>query len=187
MRSGLLFPLALGLACCAAGETPLTWARVPPEQSGLTHAIEEATKEKPAGLKYPWMSPLVDINGYGHPMPIDEVAFDFPELRVIVAHMGGNYHYEALILAEKHPNIYLDTAYLPFFCKRLLPPVTPAELIERAVRILGPERILYAYEGLAPSVVRDLAIPEEAKRLILGANAARLFGLHLSEPSRGTE
>ncbi len=66
MRSGLLFPLALGLACCAAGETPLTWARVPPEQSGLTHAIEEATKEKPAGLKYPWMSPLVDINGDGH-------------------------------------------------------------------------------------------------------------------------
>ena len=43
--------------------------------------------------------------------------------------------------------------------------------------ILGPERILYAYEGLPPSVIRELDIPEESKRLILGGNAAKLFGL----------
>ena len=136
-------------------------------------------------VAFPQEFGIPHLTKYGHPMPIDEVAFDFPELRIIVAHMGGNYHYEALVLAEKHPNLFLDTAYLPFFCKRLLPPVTPAQLIERALQILGPERILYAYEGLAPSVIRDLAIPEGAKRLILGANAARLFGLPLSEPSGG--
>jgi len=114
---------------------------------------------------------------FGHPMPIDDVAFDFPDLRVILAHMGGNYHYEALILAEKHPNIFMDTAYLPFFCERLLPAVTPVQLIERAVRVLGPDHILYAYEGLPPSAVRACRIPEQAKRQILGLNAQRLFGL----------
>lgn len=114
---------------------------------------------------------------YAHPLPADDVAFDFPELRIILAHMGGNWHYEALIVAEKHENVFLDTAYLPFFCERMLPPVTAGQLIERAVRVLGPERVLYAYEGLPPAVVRELDIPEEGKRLILGGNAARLFGL----------
>ena len=82
-----------------------------------------------------------------------------------------------MILAEKHENILLDTAYLPIFCRRMLPDVTPGQMIRRAVDILGPERILYAYEGLPPSVIRELDIPEESKRLILGGNAAKLFGL----------
>ncbi len=119
------------------------------------------------------------ITKYAHPMPIDEVAFDFPEMRIILAHMGGNWHYEALIIAEKHENVFMDTAYLPFFCKRMLPDVTPAQIIERAVEIIGPERILYAYEGLPPSAIGELGIPEESKEQILGLNAARLFGLRL--------
>jgi len=117
------------------------------------------------------------ITKYAHPLPIDEVAFDFPDLRIILAHMGGNWHYEALIVAEKHENVFLDTAYLPFFCERMLPGVTPADLIRRAARILGPERVLYAYEGLPPSAIRELDIPEQARQQILGLNAAGLFGL----------
>jgi predicted TIM-barrel fold metal-dependent hydrolase len=128
-------------------------------------------------VAFPQEFGIPHLTKYGHPMPIDDVAFDFPELRVILAHMGGNYHYEALVIAEKHPNVLMDTAYLPFFCKRMLPEVTPAQLIERAVAILGPERILYGYEGLPPSAVRECAISKESKRLILGGNAARLFGL----------
>jgi len=128
-------------------------------------------------VAFPQEFGIPHITKYGHPMPIDEVAFDFPEMSIILAHMGGNYHYEALILAEKHERVFMDTAYLPFFCRRMLPTVTPGQIITRAVEILGPERILYAYEGLPPSAVRELAIPEESKRLILGANAARLLGL----------
>jgi predicted TIM-barrel fold metal-dependent hydrolase len=117
------------------------------------------------------------ITKYAHPLPADEVAFDFPDLRIILAHMGGNWHYEALIVAEKHENVFMDTAYLPFFCKRMLPDVTPAQIIERAVEVLGPQRILYAYEGLPPSVIRELSIPRQAREQILGLNAARLFAL----------
>ena len=129
-------------------------------------------------VAFPQEFGIPHLTRYGHPMPVDDVAFDFPDLRVILAHMGGNYFYEALVLAEKHPNLFFDTAYLPFFCARMLPDVTPAQMIERAVKILGPERILYAYEGLPPTVIRGLAIPDHAKRLILGQNAAQLFGLH---------
>jgi len=117
------------------------------------------------------------ITKYAHPLHADEVAFDFPEMSIILAHMGGNYFYEALMMAEKHDNIFLDTAYLPFFCKRMLPDVTPIQMIQRGVEILGHDRILYAYEGLPPSVVQDSEMPEESKKLILGLNAAKLFKL----------
>ena len=117
------------------------------------------------------------ITKYAHPLHADEVAFDFPEMSIILAHMGGNYFYEALMMAEKHDNIFLDTAYLPFFCKRMLPDVTPIQMIQRGVEILGHDRILYAYEGLPPSVVQDSEMPEESKNLILGLNAVKLFKL----------
>lgn len=117
------------------------------------------------------------ITKYAHPLHADEVAFDFPEMSIILAHMGGNYFYEALIMAEKHSNIFLDTAYLPFFCKRMLPDVTPIQMIQRGVEILGPERILYAYEGLPPSVIQESEMAEESKQLILGLNAMKLFKL----------
>lgn len=121
------------------------------------------------------------ITKYAHPLHSDEVAFDFPEMNIILAHMGGNYFYEALIMAEKHDNIMLDTAYLPFFCKRMLPDVTPLQMIQRGVEILGPERILYAYEGLPPSVIQESELPEKSKQLILGLNAARLFDLEITD------
>jgi len=117
------------------------------------------------------------ITKYAHPLSADEVAFDFPEMSIILAHMGGNYFYEALMMAEKHDNIFLDTAYLPFFCKRMLPDVTPIQMIQRGVEILGPERILYAYEGLPPSVIQESEMAEESKQLILGLNAMKLFKL----------
>ena len=59
--------LALAGLTAAAAEPPaLSWVKVPAEQSGLTHAIDQWTKEKPTGIRWPWMSPLVDINGDGH-------------------------------------------------------------------------------------------------------------------------
>ena len=41
------------------------FVRVPAEKSGLTHALKLRTKESPTGIKWPWMSPPVDINGDG--------------------------------------------------------------------------------------------------------------------------
>jgi uncharacterized protein len=121
---------------------------------------------------------------YTNPLPLDQVAYDFPGLRIIIAHMGGNYHYEALLLAEKHEHIYMDTAYLPFFCRRLLPKVTPLELIQRAVDIIGPERVLYGFEGFHPDEIRFSTLSDPVKEQILGGNAAALFGVGSGEEAR---
>jgi predicted TIM-barrel fold metal-dependent hydrolase len=117
---------------------------------------------------------------YGTCIYIDELASEFPDLNIVIAHMGGNYHFEALVIAEKHPNVYLDTAYLPFFCGRSLPAVRPIDLIKRAIEFAGPHKILYAYEGTRPAVILDSDIREEHKKLILWQNAKRL--LNLPEP-----
>ena len=80
MRSIRRFVLSLFVTCLAytgaqaAEITSLPFVKVPVEESGLTHVVKQRTEEDPTGIKYPWMSPLVDINGdnnvdlmfYGH-------------------------------------------------------------------------------------------------------------------------
>ncbi|MBN1834469.1 MAG: amidohydrolase [Spirochaetales bacterium] len=121
---------------------------------------------------------IAHLARYGCPVfGVDEVAFEFPELPIVVAHLGGTCHNETIIIAAKHPNLYLDTAYLPFFCSRLLPRVEPSDLIRRAVEHIGPDRVLYGWEGTDPALISESDIDEAAKRKILGDNAARLLKL----------
>ena len=113
---------------------------------------------------------------YGNPVDVDEVAWDFPEMKIVIAHLGGNYSFEAAVICESHENIYMDTAYLHFFCDRSLPKVAPIDLVKRAVEFCGVEKILFASEGVEPSVIADSDLPAEAKELILSGNAQRLLG-----------
>jgi len=43
-----------------------------------------------------------------HPALLDDVALAFPELRIIIAHIGLPWQVEALHLAAKHPHVYVD-------------------------------------------------------------------------------
>jgi hypothetical protein len=59
--------ICAGLGGSAGGEDsllPLTV--VPPEESGLTHQVKILSTTVTEGIKYPWMSSLVDINADGH-------------------------------------------------------------------------------------------------------------------------
>jgi predicted TIM-barrel fold metal-dependent hydrolase len=117
------------------------------------------------------------IAHYGTPIYLDQVATDLPELNIVIAHLGGNFSFEALVIAEKHQNVYMDTAFLPWFCERSLPRVEPLELIQRAVKFVGPDRILYGCAGLAPEVVLESGLDAEVKEKIMHGNAQRLLGL----------
>ena len=115
---------------------------------------------------------------YAYTIPgIDQIATDFPSLKIVICHMGGNYSYEALVTAEKHENIYMDTAYLGFFGPRFLPEVKPLDFICRGLRFLGAERILFGTEGVSPQVILESELSEREKEKILGLNAIRLLGI----------
>jgi hypothetical protein len=53
---------------------------------------------------------IMSVNDLGHPRHIDTVATDFPELKVIMSHAGYPWVLEAVLLAWKYPNVYLETA-----------------------------------------------------------------------------
>ena len=114
---------------------------------------------------------------YTDPIHVDDVAFDFPEMKIVIAHLGGNYMYTALVLASKHPNVYVDTSFLGYFAPRFFPPTTPAELITHAVNVAGENKVLYGGEGVTVQDVLDSRISDTAKEKVLGLNARRVLGV----------
>src|SRR3954469_24330599 len=53
-------------------------------------------------------------NKYGDPMYVDDVAVDFPKLKILLAHGGRPLWMEtAFFLVRRHPNVYLDISGIP--------------------------------------------------------------------------
>jgi len=48
----------------------------------------------------------------GQPQYIDEIAVDFPELKLIVSHGGNGFGPPILAIAQRHPNVYLEFSAL---------------------------------------------------------------------------
>lgn len=49
---------------------------------------------------------------YAKPVLLDEVAREFPNLKIILAHLGYPWVTETLVLLAKHPNLYSDISWL---------------------------------------------------------------------------
>jgi predicted TIM-barrel fold metal-dependent hydrolase len=49
---------------------------------------------------------------FAHPLVMDEVAIRFPELRVVMAHMGHPWQRETIVTIRKHPHVYADVSAL---------------------------------------------------------------------------
>ncbi len=53
-------------------------------------------------------------NKYGDPIYVDDVAVDFPKLRILLAHGGRPlWMNTAFFLVRRHPNVYLDISGIP--------------------------------------------------------------------------
>lgn len=71
------------------------------------------------------------------PLQIAQAAEAVPDVSIILGHMGGYFHVdEAIEVASRHPNVYLETSAMPY----------PAQ-IRRAVDTIGAERVLFASDG----------------------------------------
>ena len=49
---------------------------------------------------------------FAHPLLMDEVAIRFPELRVVMAHLGHPWQRETIVTIRKHPHLYADISAL---------------------------------------------------------------------------
>lgn len=45
---------------------------------------------------------------FGHPRHVDRIACDFPNLRIVMGHGGWPWVLEAITIARRHPNVYLE-------------------------------------------------------------------------------
>jgi hypothetical protein len=122
---------------------------------------------------------------YRDPVILDDVALEYPEVPILVGHMGGRYlhHFEAaLMLAHRHRSVYLTT------------PNTRAEFISRAADEIGAERLIWgsdwawrSVKGPSPRVAlghaASLAELEAAgltaaqREAVLGRNLADLLNI----------
>ena len=111
----------------------------------------------------------------GRPLYLDQVALDFPELKIVGGHIGYPWTEEAVAVATKHENVYIDTS--AYTVKRY-----PPELV-RYLKGHGRHKILFGtnYPMITPAKalegLKGLGLDEETTRLFCGENAKRVFAL----------
>lgn len=111
----------------------------------------------------------------GRPIYLDEVALSFPDLTIIGAHLGQPWHEEMMILAWKHPNVYIETS-------ARAPKYWP-DSFKKFVRTYGQDKALWATDypllGFKRCVdeARDLGFDLKIQKKLLRDNTIKAFKL----------
>lgn len=121
---------------------------------------------------------------YAHPLNIDEVAVDHPDVNFVICHLGNPWIRDCMEVVYKNQNVYTDISGLVLgdftdrfeeYMRRQL-----QEMLEYGVE---PEKVLFGTDWPIASMesyiefIDQLRIPERERRKIMWENAARLFSL----------
>lgn len=109
-----------------------------------------------------------------HPLAIGALARRYPDIPILMDHMGyREWTSDAIEAARDNPNVYLGTTIAA------VEPIT----VERAVRELGPERVVFGsnwpnvYADLAAEAIRRRKLGSDVEAMIFGGNLSRILGL----------
>ena len=112
---------------------------------------------------------------YGDPLHLDDVAQDFPDLNLVMAHSGRGLWYDrAFFLSKLHRNLYMEVSGLP-----------PSKLMTYFPEFpRNTDKIIFGSDwpgmpGIRQNMdaISQLPISPEGADKILGGNAARILGL----------
>lgn len=112
---------------------------------------------------------------YSDPMLLDDVAADFPALKIVSAHPGVPWQDEQLSVALHKPNVWIDlSGWLPKYFEPKLVQYANTLLKDKVLfgtdnPVIQPDRWIAEFE--------KLPIKPEVRPLIMKENAARLLGL----------
>ena len=112
---------------------------------------------------------------YGNPMDMDDVAVDFPDMPIILAHPSFPWQDEAISVCLHKPQVYIDlSGWSPKYFSPVL--VQYANTLLKKKMLFGSD-----YPLITPDRwMKDFAeapFKDEVRPLILKENAVRLFGL----------
>ena len=112
---------------------------------------------------------------YSNPLLLDDVAADFPDMPIVLAHPSVPWQDEALSVAVHKPQVYID---LSGWSPKYFPP----QLVQYANTLLR-DKVLFGtdYPAITPDRWLEdferLSIKPEVRPLILKENAVKLLGL----------
>ncbi|MGW5667423.1 amidohydrolase family protein [Micromonospora sp. NPDC003776] len=124
---------------------------------------------------------------YTYPLVTDEVALRFPELRIVMAHMGHPWGRETVVTIRKHPHVYADVssiylrswvcyesllAAVEWGCTHKLLLGSDFPIASTAEAIAGLRRVNHILDGTALP-----RVPDEVIDRIIHADALDALGL----------
>lgn len=124
---------------------------------------------------------------YAHPLVVDEIAQRYPDLKIIMAHMGHPWTADTVVVTRKHPNVFTDISglfYRPFTQWEALVRATEWNILDKV--LLASDfpitTIAETIEGLRR--VNDIVegtklprVPENRIEDIINRNSLALLGL----------
>jgi len=136
-----------------------------PARALIEHAIE---RDVPVQL-HTWWKMTGNLPHESRPEEAAELSRLYPQAKLIVAHLGGDW--QRGVAALRDTNACADTSGS----------IVERGMIERAVAVLGADRVIFGSDSAGATLAGTLAkitgarIGEEDKRKVLGLNALRLL------------
>ncbi len=126
----------------------------------------------------------------GNPLDLHPALSSFPELPVILPHFGAGMLREALMLADMHPNVLLDTSSSNSWVK-FHASLNLQQIFAQALQVLGARRLLFGTDssffprGWQRSIrdeqrqlLKGLGVGADDEEAIFRGNFERLFPAH---------
>lgn len=125
---------------------------------------------------------------YSHPLQIDDLAVDFPTMKIVICHVGNPWIKDCMEVVYKNDNVYADFSGLVLgdftdkfekFMKK--------ELEEMITYAGNPRYLLYGTDwpisnmGSYLNFIKQLDLPDDRKEMILWKNAAELFKIDVTQ------
>jgi predicted TIM-barrel fold metal-dependent hydrolase len=121
---------------------------------------------------------------FAHPLNIDEVAVDNPELKIVICHLGNPWTVDCQEVLFKNKNVYADISGLFVGDISTYDEIYYARKINELLRYVGdPHRLLYGSDwplcdmGAYIKFVKRLELDNYSKDLLMSGNAVSLFSL----------
>ena len=127
---------------------------------------------------------------YSNPVDVHAIALRYPKVPFVIPHFGAGYFREALMVADLCPNVYLDTSSSNSWMKYQAQPLRLRQVFERALAVVGPERLLFGTDSThfpkgwntavfleQVEALRSLGVAPDDADKVLGGNLRRLLGL----------
>jgi len=129
---------------------------------------------------------------YSHPLNVDELAVDNPEVSFLICHLGNPWIRDCMEVVYKNANVFCDFSGLVLgnFNDRF-ESYMRKQVQEMLLYGVQPEKCLYGTDWPISSIesylefMDELRMPPRDRRMIMYENAIRLFRLPIEVPTLG--